>query len=274
MRKELPWTGERIVTSIYWELAAEHLSRYAFALEFCKGKKVLDAACGEGYGTAILSEVAAHVTGVDIDRETIEFAGRKYQKENIAFTMSDVCTLPFSDRSFDVVVSFETLEHVDDHQRLLNEFRRVLAPGGLLFVSTPDKQYYTVEKDYHNPFHKKELFSHEFEALLNANFANVEIFCQQNFFGNIIYPKNGNDNVAVGASKKYEGSFSAVQPDESMSKALYMIGVASDDALPALDTVFFQDKKIVENLYKNSSSKLGNAVMRPLSRLKTLFKKG
>lgn len=279
MQNDLKWTGERIVTSIYWELAAEHLSRYAFTLDFCKGKRVLDAACGEGYGTAILSNYASSIVGVDIDKETIEHAQQKYKKDNVKFVASDVCKMPLPDNSFDVIVSFETLEHVDSHEALLNEFKRVLVPGGIMFISTPDKQYYTIEPNYHNPFHKKELFGHEFEALLKANFAHTKMFNQQNFLGAMIYSDEVKETVA--SAKKYEGSFAAIRKDESLNKPMYRIGVASDSPLPGLDNLFFQDKKIIqnscdhiENVYKNTTSyKFGNAIVRPLNKLKSIFKK-
>ena len=154
---------------------AQHLARYRFAAQLAKGRRVLDAACGEGYGTAMLAAAGAESAhGVDIDEATVGAAGAKYGLE---FTRADVAALPFGDASFDLVVSFETLEHVPDAARAIGELRRVLAPGGLLVASTPNSDRYLVE----NEFHTREYTEAEFRALLAPHFEEIAFFYQQDW---------------------------------------------------------------------------------------------
>src|SRR4051812_7524745 len=130
-------TGERLLPEQQrGELVhAQHLARYRFAAQFAGGRRVLDAACGEGYGTTMLAAAGARsATGADIDQPTVDRAREKY---GLAFECSDVAALPFEDSSFDLVVSFETLEHVSDPGLAIAEFRRVLSEGGVLIASTP-----------------------------------------------------------------------------------------------------------------------------------------
>ena len=123
-------TGERLVPDQqHGELVhAEHLARYRLAAQLARGRRVLDAASGEGYGSAILAAAGAtSVTGIDLDRDAVDHAGARY---GLNFEVADVAALPFPEASFDVVVSFETIEHVPDAVAALREFRRVLAPRG------------------------------------------------------------------------------------------------------------------------------------------------
>ena len=136
---ELTFTGERFIPSCEREIWYEHYHRYAMALQWVEGLDVLDAACGEGYGSDLLATRAKSVTGVDISETAISHAQNKYQRENLKFTSSNVIKLPFKDNSYDVVVSFETLEHLIEHDELVQEFRRVLKSDGRLIISTPDK---------------------------------------------------------------------------------------------------------------------------------------
>src|SRR5258705_5166321 len=163
MSKQAGWTGERMETFVLNELTIEHLHRYALAMEFADGKKVLDIACGEGYGTHLLATRATYATGMDIDKSTIEKAKAKYDKKNISFLVSGAEKISANDNEFDLVGCFETLEHLSDHASVLKEIKRVLKPGGLLIISTPDKNTYTEARGYKNPFHAKELYYDEFD---------------------------------------------------------------------------------------------------------------
>src|SRR6185437_7090151 len=136
--------------------AYEHWHRYVFARRFASGKRVLDAACGEGYGTALLGQVAASIVGIDIDIATIDQARAAYADGNrIRFLPASCSGLPLPSGSFDLIVSFETIEHLDasDQRDMLAEFARVLAPGGLLIISSPNKRLYSDARNYVNPFH-------------------------------------------------------------------------------------------------------------------------
>ncbi len=128
--KSLPWTEERFVPQVEGSIAREHLHRYATACELVQGKAVLDIACGEGYGAAMLANVANQVTGVHISAETIAFASAKYRRKNLEFKIRSCAEVPVADASIDIIVSFETIEHHNQNEVLMDEFKRVLRPGG------------------------------------------------------------------------------------------------------------------------------------------------
>src|SRR6478736_9325440 len=173
MSADLEFTGERYVPGTAGEIAHEHWHRYAFARAFVAGRQVLDVACGEGYGSALLCDTAAHVTGVDIDTRTLAHARATYAgRANLAFVEGSAAALPLPDASFDVVVSFETIEHLDaaDQPPMLAEFARVLKPAGLLIISSPNKRLYSDARDYVNEFHRHELYRDGLAELLARAF--------------------------------------------------------------------------------------------------------
>ena len=153
---ELTFTGERYVPGLDWpDISYEHWHRYLYAAEFAAGKQVLDIACGEGYGSAVLAEVAARVVGVDIDPEIVEFAAHKYQRANLEFRPGPAHAIPVTEtEAFDLVVSFETLEHMtEEHQRqFLTDVKRLLKPEGVLLLSTPNKLLYSDQPNYATRF--------------------------------------------------------------------------------------------------------------------------
>ena len=157
-------------------IVAIHLKRYEFALPHCEGKDVLDAACGVGYGTAVLAQRARRAVGVDRDPPAIAYARSHYDSPNIQFLEQDLDELEFPDESFDVVCSFETIEHLDECERFLAGVRRLLRPGGLFFVSTPRVDETTASPA--NPFHRVELSRADFERLLSRFFTNVDVYGQ------------------------------------------------------------------------------------------------
>src|SRR5689334_12156293 len=139
MSAPLEFTGERFVPGIAGGIAHEHWHRYAFARRFVPQRRVVDVACGEGYGSALLAASAATVTGIDIDAATVAHAARQYGAANVRFAVGSAAALPLPDASADVVVSFETIEHLpaEAQPRMLAEFARVLAPGGIIVLSSP-----------------------------------------------------------------------------------------------------------------------------------------
>jgi SAM-dependent methyltransferase len=171
-------TGERLVPELqHGELVhAEHLARYHFAAQLAHSRRVLDAACGEGYGSQILADAgAAGVVGVDVDERAVEHARSRYPLPE--FQVAEVASLPFPDGSFDLIVSFETIEHVPQQEAVLAEWRRVLAADGHLIVSTPNKHQYLVE----NEFHEREFTHEEFVSLLEGVFPSVQLILQHNW---------------------------------------------------------------------------------------------
>ena len=153
----------------------EHVERYRFAKDFVRGKRVLDIACGEGYGAAALAKAgAASVTGVDIASEVCEHARRKY---GLDARTGNAQSIPLQDRSIDLVVSFETIEHVDAPAAFLGECARVLVPEGTLIGSTPNRPVYSGAGGL-NPFHRLEFDEREFVDLLRSRFRAVRLYTQ------------------------------------------------------------------------------------------------
>src|SRR5206468_9714502 len=172
-------TGERFVPGTPGEIWIEHWHRYHFAARWAAGKRVLDVACGEGYGSALLARHALQVTGVDISAAAVAHARSTYATTtHLGFIEASCTELPLADASVDVVVSFETLEHISAQERFLDEVNRVLAPGGVLLLSSPDKREYSDRRGYANPFHVKELYREELAALVARRFAAIEWYGQ------------------------------------------------------------------------------------------------
>lgn len=216
MRKD--YTGERFLPGeCQGEIAIEHYQRYQFASQLVKGKTVLDAACGEGYGSSLLSREAGCVIGLDLDGKTVERAKQKYGNCKLSFQTGSIEKLPFADSFFDVVVSFETIEHVDAEiqKNFLCEIRRVMKENGILIMSTPNKAVYTDLVKGQNLFHVKEFYVNEYQEFLNGYFKEVEMFCQYPDLGYFI---SREDEVLPVYNKK----------ERKREESRYIIAVCSD----------------------------------------------
>lgn len=268
------WTGERLETDVFNETSIEHLHRYAIAMELVKNKKVLDIACGEGYGSNLLAKNAAHVTGVDINNDVVKLATGKYQKQKLEFFTGTVENIPAADKQFEVVVSFETLEHIADHKKMMDEIKRVLQPGGLLIISTPDKKNYTDNTGRKNPFHVKELYEEEFKTLLHQYFKNVQVFSQQITLSSVITSESSE------GLKTYKGNYQEIKNDAGENR-LYCIALASDTSLPVINNSVFNGQSVFgeavsarEKMVTNTITyKVGHAILYPVKLVKKLFKK-
>ncbi|MFN0140823.1 MAG: class I SAM-dependent methyltransferase [Pyrinomonadaceae bacterium] len=162
--------------SPYW---GEHAARYLFALRQVEGKDVLDIACGTGYGLAFLRARAKSVTGVDVDIDAAREALSECDTDSVHVLLGDGTNLPFNDESFDVVTSFETLEHLHARREFLAELKRVLRTGGTLILSTPNANYTKpVNGKPSNPFHIFEYKPDELRAELEDHFL-IESFLGQ-----------------------------------------------------------------------------------------------
>lgn len=166
----------------------QHIMRYRWASELARGLRVIDAACGTGYGAPILLDGgAASVDGFDLSSEAVDEARNLYSRSGARFSTGDVTHLPVEDASYELYVSFETLEHVEADESMLAEAARVLGPGGRLLCSTPNREVMnpgkSIDDGSFNPHHVREYSADEFRALLERHFDRVEIL-GQTFFSN------------------------------------------------------------------------------------------
>jgi SAM-dependent methyltransferase len=161
---------------------AEHMCRYWWAAGLAAGRRVLDAGCGTGYGSSVLARAGAReVVGVDRAAEVLEAASAGAHS-GVRFERADLASLPFEDGSFDLVVSFEAIEHVEDQERVLDELVRVLAGGGVLAISSPNRDVYVPG----NPHHTHEYLPEELRDALAARLANVRLVRQRNWLASTL----------------------------------------------------------------------------------------
>ena len=226
----MAFSGERLTGAISGQVEIEHYHRYLLARDFCRGRDVLDVASGEGYGSALLAQVARSVIGVEIDAAVVRAATAEFNRPNLRFEKGDARALPLPDACIDVAVSFETLEHLAEQDLFLGELKRVLRPGGLVFVSTPDRDAYSPVGVMPNPYHVLELTRGEFEALLARHFAHAAVAAQRAVIGSVIVGTSG-----AGPARAFERRSPAlVEASDHFARAPYLFGIASEAALPAV----------------------------------------
>ena len=223
----LPWVDDSIINY-------EHLHRYRFATELTRGKKVLDLACGEGYGSFMLAEEANEVIGIDIDEATIKHASSRYEKENLRFIKGSITDIPIKEeKTFDVIVCFEALEHIKEHDELMREVKRLLKTDGIFIVSTPNKYTYTDEAGFRNPFHLKELYFDEFKALLKDHFTHTTLYGQKVYPSSNIFPlSKGGISTKDYVIEKGENAFLFVPFKKK--EARYFIAISSDHLIKGI----------------------------------------
>ncbi len=244
MSDDLEFTGERFTPECVREIWYEHWHRYALAKSICENKTVLDAASGEGYGSDIISEVARSVIGLDISIKAQKHAKNRYSNTNIGHVNASCASLPFEDDTFEVILSFETLEHLTQQDEMLSEFRRVLKNNGMLLLSSPDKKNYSDKAEFENEFHVKELYKEELVELIDKNFKHHKLLAQKLIFESKIW--------AIDQQVKKGRIEHNIHSDEKITKssmpdyeAMYYIACCSDSSealneIPALS--HFGDK--------------------------------
>lgn len=233
--RALPHTGERFVPELGGETALEHLHRYLMARELAADRDVLDIACGEGYGSAMLAEAARHVVGVDLSTDAITHAKGKYRSDHLEFKVGSCSEIPLGDRSVDLVVSFETIEHHSRHEEMMSEIKRVLRPDGLLVISSPEKREYTDIPGHKNNFHEAELYREDFESLLSKHFANTRMYGQRVVYASCLFVEGIESGVV-----NYIQDGDAITASGGLSAPLYLIALASDGVLPTPNSGIFE----------------------------------
>ncbi len=234
----MEFTGERYIpkTILDSEIDIEHHQRYLSIKDLVKGKVVVDAASGAGYGSHILAGSAAQVYGLDISASAVQFATQAYKKNNLQFCPASITALPFANNSIDVIVSFETIEHVAEsaQQSFLRECKRILKAEGLFIISTPDKAIYSDLPNYKNEFHVKEFYKDEFSSFLSTFFKEIAISRQ---FISLGYFLTGGPS----------STFTIINPDPIKNEGKYLVAFCSDAELPttlAQSTIFVDQKQV------------------------------
>lgn len=219
------------------EVYIEHLHRYVAAAELCRDKSVLDVSCGEGYGSYILAQQAHSVFGLDIRQEKLKQARIKYEEQkNLHFITSRCDQLPVAASTFDVAVSFETIEHILEQEDYLSELKRLLRPNGQLIISTPNKKVYRQFTGGANPFHPAELDEYEFVSMVKRHFSKVLILNQQVVTVSLVAPAEILAGAAVTPFQVYEeNSLNEVSSKRALKDLMYTLIVASNGEKPCLD---------------------------------------
>lgn len=180
----MEWTGERIIPKLMKPMNGmllEHLARYYFAAPYAAGR-VLDIACGSGYGSHMVAKErkkeVTEIIAVDNDPEAVQYAAREYHHQKIRFLEADAMDAALPDKlgTFDTILSFETIEHVEDDVFFVAQLQRLLRPGGTLVLSSPFGRGRGMPTS--EPFHKHQLTPEEFRSLFDA-FEQVEYYYQR-----------------------------------------------------------------------------------------------
>lgn len=251
----MEFTGERFVPEVQGNIELEHLHRYLLACELVGGQVVLDIASGEGYGSAILAGKAARVSGVDISAEAVTHAKSRYVLDNLDFLVGSCTSIPLSDASVDVVVSFETIEHHDQHEQMLLEIRRILKPAGLLLISSPDKYHYSDKPGFTNSYHVKELYQHEFKQLINTHFANAVYYGQRVVYGSAIFAES-----LQASALTYSKENGVVKHTPGLAKPTFWIALASNGTLPNLTVGLFEQPIEDSEMHRWKDNELSTAI--------------
>jgi SAM-dependent methyltransferase len=236
----MKFTGERVIPGEGDpDLFNEHRARYLFAQRFSSGKKVLDAACGSGYGSALLAENAQAVFGVDIEREAVEYARLHYRSPKLHFAQSDCLALPCPTAHFDLIVAFEIIEHLQDPGAFLRELRRVLHPAGILLLSTPNRLYYTEDRGEVNPFHHREFSLPEFQGLLGEHFPHAAILFQNHVAALLVAGAEHSLALSPADCISQEPPAAATTTENRAREAHFMVAVCSAQRLGPIPPLLY-----------------------------------
>lgn len=238
----MEFSGERYTPEISGAIRLEHIQRYGLSLSIARNSIVADIACGEGYGSALLSSVAKIVSAIDISGEAISHAMARYSGyHNINFTKASAICTGLQSETHDLVVSFETIEHLLEQDEMLAEFCRVLKPDGILLISSPNRPVYSYGKPV-NEYHVKELDFSEFDSLLKKYFSKIKYYGQRLAIGAVIQSLDGQEALYK-ASRDDEATLSEGAP--VLCDPVYYIALCGngDQDLPDLPASILYPQK-------------------------------
>jgi ubiquinone/menaquinone biosynthesis C-methylase UbiE len=236
-----------------------HLHRYAIAFDYIKDKKVVDIACGEGYGSFLMSKYAKNFTVIDIDEDTIINANSKYKNNNLSYLQGDVSEIPLQSSTIDAVISFETIEHTTKHDEIMQEIKRVLKPDGLLIMSSPDKSNYSEKRGFINKYHVKELYSEEFKNLIKKYFKYDKMLFQRYFHGSMIFSEGNIEKIT-----EFRGDFDKIDKFDFFDNMIFNIALASDNEIDInKNASVFDATNFVTEVFNSKTYKLANIIAKP-----------
>jgi len=236
----LEFTGERFLPEVRGTIFYEHWHRYAAVAPLVAGKRVLDAASGEGYGSFVLAQRAAQVTGVDLAPTAVAHAARRYARDNLRYVAGSVTALPLATGSVEVVVSFETIEHLAAQGEMLAEFRRVLAPEGLLVISSPNRPVYNEAGGEANHYHVRELDRDELAALLAPDFPEQSWYAQRVIAQSALWAE-GASHATAPSYVSLDGAAPIEAPAPASAMYFLVLAAATGVLLPSLPSLSLFD---------------------------------
>ena len=200
----------------------------------------------------------------------VQEAKLKYKKENLEFIIGSAIEIPLKDNSVDIVISFETIEHHDRHDEMMDEIKRVLKSNGMLIISSPDKLYYSDVRNFNNQYHVKELYRQEFVDLISKSFSKIQLLTQKFTNGNSVIEEASTNN----AVRFFSGNY--IEITDIFINPLYLIAIASDytfekhrlsifDGTDCVETDF---KNKIDKIYSSNSYKLGHLLLIPIKYIK------
>ena len=218
-----------------------HLARYSTAQKICKGLNVLDVACGEGYGAFAMASFweAKSVKGVDISEEAIQMAQNVFSHPNVEYIAAAAEKIDelFEENSFDMVISLETIEHVNSPEIFLSAIKKVLNPNGIIILSCPNDHWYYGPGESENPFHLRTYYFNEFKDLVEKQFGGANCYLLGRpitGFGNFLWSANGNIDPKTTMTEELLNSktiqVNQVKPDEPVltDDCSFFVGVWGD----------------------------------------------
>ncbi|MDZ7262735.1 MAG: class I SAM-dependent methyltransferase, partial [candidate division KSB1 bacterium] len=189
--------GERMIPTKEGEISfvfSRHEFAYRYAQNFVHHKTVIDIGCGTGYGCKLLAEKAKFVIGIDYDAEAIHYCRTHYSSHNIQYIQLDASSLTMVDRQFDVAISFQVIEHLQEVNNFMTSLKEIVTPNGIIMLSTPNAKKKAKKK---NPFHVHEMSYDQFRELLEAHFESFDLL-------GVAYARNNKLRSFLGKTPFYQ----------------------------------------------------------------------